>query len=55
MILGICYMSYQSSPIQSSLNSYHNAIKRCGIDNMTRYDYTDGSSEWSCVDYSKVK
>lgn len=39
----------------AALKSYRAAVKACGADNIDEHKYTNGTKDYDCKNYSKVK
>lgn len=40
---------------EQALQSYRGAVEFCGIDNLKINNYSDGTTDFTCKDYSRVK
>lgn len=55
-IKGAIKQSPGEKKIRDALESHKKAIQLCeGIDNVKQIDYKDGSTEFGCEDYSKIR
>ena len=40
---------------EKAFQSYQDAVKLCGKNNLEQNDYKDGSTDFTCKDYEKIK
>lgn len=43
------------SKLEAAVKSYNRAVETCGADNIQTHEYTDGSKDFDCRDYSLVE
>ena len=41
--------------LDNAKRSYDYAVKKCGKENIQQHDYTNGSKDFDCKDYSNFK
>jgi hypothetical protein len=57
IVWGLIFGKVENVPTkgENAFVSYKSAVKLCGIDNVRQHDYTDGTTDFDCRDYSIVK
>jgi len=54
LMLVVGFFTTNNSRYAEEFRAYRNAVEFCGKENTNRHRYTDGSTDFTCEDYSQI-
>ncbi|MBX4216217.1 hypothetical protein KW797_04710 [Candidatus Parcubacteria bacterium] len=55
ILIGLFFFFSDESKVETALREYREAVTFCGENNVLQHRYSNGSTDFDCESYSKVK